>query len=51
MIASPKTEEISEGSRGHQLFDEHRKLFLKKRIYHSTELIMPLVNGSLARAE
>jgi hypothetical protein len=51
MIASPITEEISEGSRSHQLFQEHREVFLKKRIDHGTKLGEPLVNGSLARAE
>jgi len=51
MIASPKAKEISEVSSGHQLFHKHRKVILKERIYHGTELIMPLVNGSLAGAE
>jgi hypothetical protein len=51
MITSPIAEEISECSRGHQLFQEHREVFLKKSIYHGTKLSEPLVDGGLARAE
>jgi hypothetical protein len=51
MITPPKTKEISEGSGRHQLLQKHRKVLQKKSIYHGTELIVPLVNGSLAGAE